>query len=375
MLNKIFISKKGKDNYDPLYTKVSSSGYDKIDFERDRKFKLLQNLFFTRLDKDYVDKCSLLLYTCRKTKNYPFKRRHIKRTIYKYDENNDLYITLPKFKSVDKTNMKEKSKTIETLPKDKKNYFITDKVELTDKEEKYYDDLREKINDGIEKNNLNFNTISNNDEYDEEISAKEKRLYNILKTKYPSNNFNSVYNPLPKIIDNNRKEMILQRRIMDIDPILGNKINQNKVNTLTKNQQLNLFYLSELEIFNSLDKINSKKDILVKNKNKSFKKNKVLLNDLFNYDKNKWAKISQLRNYNENEAKIIEYNEKNNEKLNNFKKNLENLEAEKVKTENDVQETISHIENFLQQNAASSTTTPLPEREQTQKSIRSKNKK
>ena len=337
MLNKIFISKKGKDNYDPLYTKVSSSGYDKIDFERDRKFKLLQNLFFTRLDKDYVDKCSLLLYTCRKTKNYPFKRRHIKRTIYKYDENNDLYITLPKFKSVDKTNMKEKSKTIETLPKDKKNYFITDKVELTDKEEKYYDDLREKINDGIEKNNLNFNTISNNDEYDEEISAKEKRLYNILKTKYPSNNFNSVYNPLPKIIDNNRKEMILQRRIMDIDPILGNKINQNKVNTLTKNQQLNLFYLSELEIFNSLDKINSKKDILVKNKNKSFKKNKVLLNDLFNYDKNKWAKISQLRNYNENEAKIIEYNEKNNEKLNNFKNNLEKLEAEKVKTENDVQ--------------------------------------
>ena len=162
---------------------------------------------------------------------------------------------------------------------------------------------------------------------------------------------------------------------MDIDPILGEKINQNKVNTLTKNQNLNMFFLSELEVFNSLDKINSKKKILVKYKNHSLKKNKVLLKDLFHYDKNKWAKISQIKNYNENEAKINEYNEKNNEKLFSFKNNLNKLEEEKIKTENDVKETISHIENFLKQNAASMSTTPLPERVQTSKSIRSKNKK
>ena len=374
MLNKIFISKKGKDAFEPSYSKVLSSGYDKIDFERRRQIKLLQNLFWNKLDKDYIDKCSLLLYRCRKTKNYPFKRKNIKKTIYKYDENNDLYITLPKFKSVDK-NMKEKSKTIEYLPKNRKNYFITDKDELSEKEEKYFDDLRLKINNGIENNNLNFNTISNNDEYEEEINSKEKRLYNILKTRYPYDINKNSSSSLPKIIGNNRKEIILRKRIMDIDPILGEKINQNKVNTLTKNQNLNMFFLSELEVFNSLDKINSKKKILVKYKNHSLKKNKVLLKDLFHYDKNKWAKISQIKNYNENEAKINEYNEKNNEKLFSFKNNLNKLEEEKIKTENDVKETISHIENFLKQNAASMSTTPLPERLQTSKSIRSKNKK
>ena len=44
------------------------------------------------------------------------------------------------------------------------------------------------------------------------------------------------------------------KRISDIDPVLGRKFYENKVKNLTKNQKLNIFYLSELEIFNSLDK-------------------------------------------------------------------------------------------------------------------------
>ena len=30
-----------KNKFDPLYSKVLSSGYDKVDFERDRKIKLI----------------------------------------------------------------------------------------------------------------------------------------------------------------------------------------------------------------------------------------------------------------------------------------------------------------------------------------------
>ncbi len=376
MLNKIFISQgKTKDIFDPLYSKVLSSGFDRIDFERDREIKLLQNLFSRKFDQDYIDKCSLLLYRCKKTNNYPVKRMHIKKTIYNFDENNDLYITLPKFNSLNK-NMKEKSKTIDYSTKEINNYFITDKNEFTEKEDKYFDDLRKKINEGIENDNLNFNTI-NNEEVEEEISQKEKRLYNILKTRYPTmpnDNHDSIN--LPKIVDKrNREEILLQRRIMDIDPILGQKINQNKANTLTKNQQLNIFYLSELDVYNNLDKLNKKKIILNRSKNQFLRKNKVLLKDLFHYDKEKWAKISYERNFNVNEAKIKEYNEENRQKLNYFKDNIDKLEVEKDKTEKDVQETLSHIESFLQKNSASISTTPVNEKIQTQKSFKSKIRK
>jgi len=376
MLNKIFISQgKTKDIFDPLYSKVLSSGFDRIDFERDREIKLLQNLFSRKFDQDYIDKCSLLLYRCKKTNNYPVKRMHIKKTIYNFDENNDLYITLPKFNSLNK-NMKEKSKTIDYSTKEINNYFITDKNEFTEKEDKYFDDLRKKINEGIENDNLNFNTI-NNEEVEEEISQKEKRLYNILKTRYPTmpnDNHDSIN--LPKIVDKrNREEILLQRRIMDIDPILGQKINQNKANTLTKNQQLNIFYLSELDVYNNLDKLNKKKIILNRSKNQFLRKNKVLLKDLFHYDKEKWAKISHERNFNVNEAKIKEYNEENRQKLNYFKDNIDKLEVEKDKTEKDVQETLSHIESFLQKNSASISTTPVNEKIQTQKSFKSKIRK
>lgn len=376
MLNKIFISQgKTKDIFNPLYSKVLSSGFDRIDFERDREIKLLQNLFSRKFDQDYIDKCSLLLYRCKKTNNYPVKRMHIKKTIYNFDENNDLYITLPKFNSLNK-NMKEKSKTIDYSTKEINNYFITDKNEFTEKEDKYFDDLRKKINEGIENDNLNFNTI-NNEEVEEEISQKEKRLYNILKTRYPTMpNDNHASINLPKIVDKrNREEILLQRRIMDIDPILGQKINQNKANTLTKNQQLNIFYLSELDVYNNLDKLNKKKIILNRSKNQFLRKNKVLLKDLFHYDKEKWAKISYERNFNVNEAKIKEYNEENRQKLNYFKDNIDKLEVEKDKTEKDVQETLSHIESFLQKNSASISTTPVNEKIQTQKSFKSKIRK
>jgi hypothetical protein len=295
---------------------------------------------------------------------------HIKKTIYNFDENNDLYITLPKFNSLNK-NMKEKSKTIDYSPKEINNYFITDKNEFTEKEDKYFDDLRKKINEGIENDNLNFNTL-NNEEIEEEISQKEKRLYNILKTRYPTMpNDNHASINLPKIVDKrNREEILLQRRIMDIDPILGQKINQNKANSLTKNQQLNIFYLSELEVYNNLDKLNKKKIILNKSKNQFLRKNKVFLKDLFHYDKEKWDKISYERNYNVNEAKIKEYNEENKQKLNYFKNNIDKLEVEKDKTEKDVQEALSHIESFLQKNSASISTTPVNEKIQTQRSFK-----
>ena len=230
MLNKIFLTKRmNKNIFDPMYSKVLSSGYDHMDYEKDRKMKLLENLFNLKLDKDYIDKSSLLLYTCKKTKNYPLKRRNLKKTIYNYDENNNLYLTFPKSNSVDKH---KKSKTIDYSSQVKDHYFITDKNTLDDDN---LEDLRRKINEEIENNNINFKTISNNEDIDNEIlENKGKKLYHLLKTKYSCDINKNTGNSLPNIFNRNKKEdASILKRISDIDPILGRKIYENKVKLLT----------------------------------------------------------------------------------------------------------------------------------------------
>lgn len=374
MLNKIFISKRmNKNNFAPLKSKVLSSGYDHIDFERDRKLKLLENLFSLKLDKEHIDKSSLLLYNCKKTKNYPLKRKYLKKTVYNYDEDNNLYITFPKFNSVGKK-LKDKSKTIECLPKEAKNYFITDKNTLDDDDN--IEDLRKKINEDLENNNYNYNynTISNNEDTNEE-DRRGKLLYKLLKTKYTKNDNPSENNRdyLPRILNKGKEELSMLKRISDVDPMLGRKIYENRVKSLTKKQKLDLLYLSELELFNSLDKLNTKKDLLnkSKNSNSNSRKKKLLIKDLFHYDKKKWNKLNYDKKMNENEAIINELNEKNKEKLSHLKSTIDKLEYEKMKTEIDVKETINNINLFLEKNG-----TPLNFRNMKEnKSLRSSKNK
>ena len=349
-MNKIFISKRmNKNNINSKYSKVLSLGYDKIDYEKDKNLKLLENLFSLKLNQDYIDKSSLLLYNSKKTKNYPLKRLNLKKTVYNYDENNNLFITFPKFNLVGKNLKEKKFNTIESLPKTK-NYFITDKNNLDDESENI-EDLRQKINEEIGYNNPKFKTISNNEDIEnDEIKNKGEKLYKLLKTNYGKS--------LPKIENRNtdKEEYLFIKRITDIDPILGNKIYNNKFRYLTKKQRLNLLYLSELDVFNSLNVINSKKEILNKIKkmdNNNIIKNNLLIKDLFYYDKNKWKKFNQNKNFDENKEKINEFNEKNKKKLLHLKNIVDKLENEKLKTEIDVQETISNIELFLQKNSSS----------------------
>ena len=75
MLNKIFVSSGSHKNiFTPINAKVLSSGYDINDFERERKLKVLKNLS-KKYDKDYIDKCTLLLYRSKKTKKKKKKRK------------------------------------------------------------------------------------------------------------------------------------------------------------------------------------------------------------------------------------------------------------------------------------------------------------
>ena len=84
-------------------------------------------------------------------------------------------------------------------------------------------------------------------------------------------------------------------------------------------------------MFNYVDKLNIKREILDKSKNKNMNKNKLMIKDLFHYDKDKWKKINKQKNFNENEDKINEFNEKNRKKLFNLKNSIINLNLKKLK--------------------------------------------
>ena len=59
--------------------------------------------------------------------------------------------------------------------------------------------------------------------------------------------------------------------IRNFDPGLAKAMENNKVNKLTKNQSKNLYFISDLNIFDSIDTLNEKKDKLKKIKNQKNK--------------------------------------------------------------------------------------------------------
>ena len=67
--------------------------------EKDHEIKLLEDLFNKKLSQDYIDKLSVLLYNSKNKTDYSQKRNNLKKTIYKYDDNNELCLTLPKLRN------------------------------------------------------------------------------------------------------------------------------------------------------------------------------------------------------------------------------------------------------------------------------------
>ncbi len=95
---------------------------------------LLYNLTRNKLNPDYINKLTQLLYDCKSTKNYSLKRINLDKAIYKYDKNNELYITLPNFnyknKSVTYDNnsnrIKNKNNSIQNYTENGSNFLTND---------------------------------------------------------------------------------------------------------------------------------------------------------------------------------------------------------------------------------------------------------
>ena len=273
------------------------------------ELKRIESLQPKKFSKYYLDRfCTILSESNLKNEQkYFIRRRNLKNNINnKSEEKKELYIT-------------------------SQNFDENDNEEENEYNEIYPEYLLIKEREGF----------LTNSSYDEE---KEKMLYEKLKTK---ENFNKRSY---KNINSLKGKIILTPNfIKNFDVNLAKAIEKNKMNKLTDNQAKNLYYISDLNIFNSIDKLNDKKEKLKKIKNQ---KNKYLNNiSLFNYDSKKWNEKRKELNKNINEIMFNKFNKENHKYLNNMTKGINKTLENARNIENNLNIFFGEIDDFIDKQA------------------------
>ena len=135
--------------------------YIKRGSPKENELDLLFSLTKTKLKQDYINKLSQLLYDCKSIKNYSVKRMNLDKTVYKYDKNNELYITLQNF------NFKKDNSITYNNSKNNKNYSYAQKS--SENASKFF------TNDTIANNSYNIPVIQ-----DKHINHSNKKKLNTL---------------------------------------------------------------------------------------------------------------------------------------------------------------------------------------------------
>ena len=175
----------------------STLSYLKGESEKEHSVRILENqLDKSKLNKLYADKLSLLLYDSPKYKNYPIKRKNIDNIEFKYNENNELRLTLKKYPkkefpqinpNIQSPDNKYYNSYSNIVLINNGNYntnqFLTpNRNELLKEEEKIFEkNLNKgyflKLNDEVK--SILYNS-------DEEIPiSKQKEIYEKFKKKFP----------------------------------------------------------------------------------------------------------------------------------------------------------------------------------------------
>ena len=269
---------------------------------------LLYNLTRNKLNQDYINKLTQLLYDCKSIKNYSLKRINLDKAIYKFNKNNELYITLPNFNFKNKstaydTSINNKNNSIHNYTENGSNYLTND----TNYNISYNNPNMPKKEENKKKLNLNeifgqreeeqlnktIKKLLLNEDLDMPKKA-QKQIFNLLNTKYKFEG------------SEDKKRYISQQKSLHTE---SNRINRNA--NLVFPQIKNDKFLDSLEILkNKTNELN-----FIKNK-----KYKNYLSPIFFLGKNRAKYL--------NNIKYISYN-----KLNNGKsfKGLKNISEDNQK--------------------------------------------
>ena len=340
--------------------------------ENELELKMLSNLQPRKLDRNYVEKFVTLLHQSKNLKPNYFKQRkklkinpiNNKNINNNRNENrNGIYITLPQlcdniqYQNINRydNNKDEYSISVSQLISDEEpnkinndnNNLLIDTIrntvykntdnnldsDLYEKKEKLlYDKLKTK-----KKFHLNDNNISNNN---------SNRLYSSTEANKILNNYNFSNNNSP----NKRNKFLSPIFIRNFDEALAKSIEKNNMNKLTKNQMKKLYYISQLNIFDSFDKIREKNKIL--NEMKNYQNKKYLNNlDMFKYDKEKWERKRNELNKNINDIMFKKFNSENKEYLKNMRKFVDKLHENKNSIEKDLEPFLNELNVFIEKNS------------------------
>ena len=322
----------------------------------------MDSFFEKRFSKDYIDKLSTLLYNSRNKKDYSIKRKNLKQAIFKLDENERFYLTLPKL-IINKDNKKgfaNKQEIIGTnYTKTETTEYTNNKLMSTEKDNKdnnFYKKEENPLDENIKE------IFYDQDIMDKEEEEKGKFLYEKLKTRY--NNFD-INNSSRKSNSNKKGRKNLSKikkrnipsdyqliatpeQISEFDYYLGQAFKKGNFRFLTNKQKENLGYIGELNLFHSMNRIKEKQNMIKEMKNDKKNGKKILLPiDVFKYNAEKWKKYSYEKNRNNNDVVINELNEKNKNKLDDMKEYINKLNTEAYSADKDVNNIINNIDIFL----------------------------
>ena len=319
--------------------------------EKEREIKILENMQPKRFNKDYVEKFVTLLHESRSLKpSYSSARKKIKRNIKTENKRsningNGIYITLPNVE--DKNNDNYSDEDAIPFP----NYLIEE-----DKNEnnlnfnhKSYDLLTDTVKDILFRNKEESEL--------ESYRQKEKLLYEQLRTKkaFNKNRFNSANRNISYENNNNfnnkrRKNYLSPKFIKNFDNNLAKSVENNNFQKLTENQVKNLYYISELRLFDNIDELGRKNKILKEINN--YQKRKYMDTiDVFKYNKKKWDEKRKEMNKNINNIMFNKFNRDNKKYLKIMKKGVDKTHDDSKLIEKDMIKYIDDINSFIDLNS------------------------
>jgi hypothetical protein len=277
--------------------------------EKEMELKRIESLQPKKFSKYYLDKiCTILSESNIKNNEKYFNRR------------------------------KNLKRNIKNDKKDQKEFYITSKnFEEKNNDDNIYNDYI--LNEDRE----GFLTNNNIDE------EREKLLYEKLRTRKKFYNKRSYTKKINNSFNKEKKHNISlsPNIIKNFDANLAKALENNKIEKLTENQIKNLNYISDLNLFDSIDILNKKTEKLKKIKNQ--KKNNYLNNiNLFQYDSKKWEEKRKELNKNINEIMFNKFNTENHKYLNSMRKGIDKTHENAKKIENNLNKFFLDVDNFIE---------------------------
>ena len=351
MLNELFVNDSIKI---PIKSNTFRPKYNlKVESDKEYEMRMLKKLTTkTKLKKEYLDKLSTLLCTYKKDKNYSLKRNNIDKTIYKFNSDNILSVTLPKFYQNKLKNNKtafsvmtsfrnnnNKQKFFRSITNDTKNNTFKDQLENFDDDYEF----------------RNLKTLNNDNDFDDNkkeesnlTNSVKKLLYND-KNEIPLEQQKKIYIKFQNKINAKNNKSFLFNNFPKIN-VENNSLSCNKYYSNERNNQLNTIFtksIPNLRYFNKnkkyFDELKLNR-IYQKVETYNHLKKKNPMNNLF---KSKCKSRKNERKLKGKELELEIFKDKKNNKLIDIEAETNQLVKQAGEIKSELTKTFSGIEKYL----------------------------